>query len=76
MSAILGNTAPGSGAPIVNAGDVENSGVEFQIGYRTDLSENLSFDINYNFTTLDNEVLKVDNSDGYIAGGELRNWTV
>jgi TonB-linked SusC/RagA family outer membrane protein len=71
VSRILGNTAPGSSAPIVNAGDVENSGIEFLIGYRDDLSDNFSFDINYNFTTLNNEVLKVDNSDGYIAGGNF-----
>ena len=71
VSRILGNTAPGSSAPIVNAGDVENSGIEFLIGYRGDLSDNFSFDINYNFTTLNNEVLKVDNSDGYIAGGNF-----
>ena len=29
----------------------------------------LSFNVNYNFTTLENEVLKVDNSLGYISGG-------
>ena len=69
VSSILGNTAPGSGAPVVNAGDVENKGLEFQIGYDHNLSEDFSFNVNYNFTVLDNEVLRVDNSDGYIPGG-------
>ena len=69
VSSILGNEAPGSGAPVVNAGDVENKGVEFQIAYNHNLSEDFSFNVNYNFTVLDNEVLKVGNSDGYLPGG-------
>jgi len=69
VSSILGNTAPGSSAPIVNAGDVSNRGFEFQIGYNDQLSDNMSFGINYNFTTLKNEVLKVDNGLGFISGG-------
>ena len=69
VSAILGNTGPGSSAPIVNAGDVSNKGLEFQINYNDQLSDDLSFGINYNFTTLDNEVLTVDNGLGFISGG-------
>jgi TonB-linked SusC/RagA family outer membrane protein len=69
VSSILGNTAPGSSAPIVNAGDVSNKGFEFQIGYNDQLSDQMSFGINYNFTTLKNEVLKVDNGLGFISGG-------
>jgi TonB-linked SusC/RagA family outer membrane protein len=69
VSYILGNTAPGSLAPIVNAGDVSNKGFEFQIGYNDKLSDEMSFGISYNFTTLENEVLKVDNGLGFISGG-------
>ncbi|MDB2495015.1 TonB-dependent receptor [Flavobacteriaceae bacterium] len=69
ISGILGGTAPGSGAPIINGGDVKNTGFEFQIGYSKSYSDNMSFNVNYNFTTLENEVLKVDNSLGYISGG-------
>jgi TonB-linked SusC/RagA family outer membrane protein len=69
VSFITGNTAPGSGAPFVNAGDVNNSGMEFQIGYKKKVSDNFSFNVNYNLTTLDNEVLRVDNSLGYTSSG-------
>ena len=69
VSSILGNTGPGSSAPIVNGGDVSNKGLEFQIGYNDQLSDSMSFGINYNFTTLENEVLKVDNGLGFISGG-------
>ena len=69
VSSILGNTAPGSSAPFVNAGDVSNKGFEFQIGYNDKFSDDISFGVNYNFTTLKNEVLKVDNGLGFISGG-------
>tara|TARA_B100000809_G_scaffold225969_1_gene237292 strand:- start:7355 stop:10387 length:3033 start_codon:yes stop_codon:yes gene_type:complete len=71
VSGTLGGSAPGSGAPIINGGDVKNSGFEFQIGYNHQITNNLSFNVNYNFTTLKNEVLKVDNSLGYISGGNF-----
>ena len=71
ISGTLGGTAPGSGAPIINGGDVRNSGFEFQIGYNHQLTDDLSFSLNYNFTTLENEVLKVDSSLGYISGGSF-----
>ena len=69
VSYILGNTAPGSSAPTVNAGDVSNKGFEFQIGYNDKISDNMSFGVNYNFTTLKNKVLKVDNGLGFLSGG-------
>ena len=69
VSLITGSNAPGAGAPYVNAGDVKNSGFEIELGYRQTISDDLSFGINYNMTTLDNEVLKVDNSIGYTSGG-------
>ncbi|MEP2935245.1 MAG: TonB-dependent receptor [Gilvibacter sp.] len=71
VSGILGPTAPGSSAPIVNAGDVRNQGFEFQIGYFGDISKDVKFNINYNVTTLDNEVLKVNNGTGIIQGGSF-----
>ncbi len=71
VSTILGGTAPGSAGPTVNGGDVRNKGFEFQIGYNDEITENLSFGIGYNFTTIDNEVLKVDNSDGFLPGGSF-----
>jgi TonB-linked SusC/RagA family outer membrane protein len=69
VSVVTGSTAPGAEAPFVNAGDVKNSGFELELGYRQRMSDNFSFGINFNMTTLDNEVLKVDNSIGYTSGG-------
>lgn len=69
VSGILGAAAPGSEAPVINAGTVENKGLEFQIGYRDSFSDNFNFNISYNFTTLDNEVLFVNSDGGFIPGG-------
>lgn len=71
VSGILGPTAPGAAAPIVNAGDVRNQGFEFSIGYVGEISKDIGFNVNYNFTTLDNEVLRVNNGTGIIQGGSF-----
>ena len=71
VSGILGVTAPGSSGPVVNAGSVENKGFEFSIGYKETLSEDLKFSANYNFTTLENNVLFVGNSTGVLEGGSF-----
>ena len=70
-SGIIGVAAPGSSVPVVNAGTVVNSGFEFAIGYRESISEDFDFNVNYNFTTLNNEVTFVGNSTGIIEGGSF-----
>ncbi len=69
VTGILGTSAPGAGRPTINAGTVRNKGFEFSAGYRGMIKENFVYRVNYNFTYLDNEVLKVDNGIGYYEGG-------
>ncbi|MBT4679331.1 MAG: SusC/RagA family TonB-linked outer membrane protein, partial [Flavobacterium sp.] len=69
VSGILGSTAPGGGGPLVNAGTVENEGLEFSINYKETIGEDFKFNINYNFTTLKNEVLYVGSDTGILQGG-------
>ena len=45
--------------PTINAGTVENRGIEFSIGYDQSLSEDFSFNVNFNVTALENEVISV-----------------
>ena len=71
VSGILGVSAPGASAPIVNAGSVVNEGFEFSIGYNQTVSEDFKFSANYNFTTLDNNVTFVGNATGVIEGGSF-----
>ncbi|WKN29916.1 TonB-dependent receptor [Porifericola rhodea] len=46
----------GLGAPFVNAGEVENRGVEMGITYRKSVGD-FQFDVNANLTTINNEVI-------------------
>ena len=69
VSGILGAGAPGSRGPLVNAGTVENKGLEFSISYKDAIGEDFNFNINYNFTTLKNEVLFVGSDTGILQGG-------
>lgn len=69
VSGILGASAPGTQAPFINSGIVDNTGVEFAIGYSTDFSDDISFGINYNVTFLRNEVQTVNDGVGFLQGG-------
>jgi len=71
VSGILGASAPGALPPFINAGTVRNSGFELGLGYTKEFSENLRLAVNYNFTTLTNEVLRVNNGFGFVAGGQF-----
>ncbi|MEN9929135.1 MAG: hypothetical protein RLZZ231_1056, partial [Bacteroidota bacterium] len=71
ISGINGGTAPGSGAPTVNAGTVSNKGIELAFNYNNVISSDLKYSIGFNITTLKNKVLQVDNSTGYLEGGSF-----
>lgn len=69
VSGIVGTAAPGAAAPTVNAGAVRNQGLEFAINYQQRFSKDWKLNVSYNITTLDNEVLEVNNGTGFIEGG-------
>lgn len=71
ISGINGGTAPGSGAPTVNAGTVSNKGIELAFNYNNVISSDLKYSVGFNITTLKNKVLQVDNSTGYLEGGSF-----
>ncbi|WP_395063941.1 SusC/RagA family TonB-linked outer membrane protein [Flavobacterium sp.] len=53
-------------APVGNVADMDNSGLEFELGYRKKIG-NVNFSINGNFATLKNEVTNIG-LDNFIAG--------
>ena len=69
VSGILGVGAPGAAGPTINAGEVRNKGFEFAVGYRGNVGGDFFYKANFNLTTLNNEVLKVNNGSGFIEGG-------
>jgi len=71
VSGIFGIAAPGAAGPTVNAGTVQNSGFEFSAGYRDMIGKEFSYNLNYNFTYIQNEVLEVNNGTGFVEGGSF-----
>ncbi|NJC26245.1 SusC/RagA family TonB-linked outer membrane protein [Neolewinella antarctica] len=69
VSGIVGTAAPGAGSPTVNAGSVRNKGLELAINYQQRFNSDLKLNVSVNMTTLDNEVLAVNNGTGFIEGG-------
>jgi TonB-dependent starch-binding outer membrane protein SusC len=68
ISGINGGYAPGSGAPTVNAGTVRNKGFEFSINYKNNINQ-LKYSLGFNVTTINNKVIDVKNSTGFIERG-------
>ncbi len=67
VSGLLGTGA----APVVNAGIVENTGLEFAISYSDKFSDDFKFNIKYNITAIKNEVISVSGEGEYLEGGNF-----
>lgn len=67
---IIAPSSLGVGVPSINAGTVENKGLEFEIGYGDTTDSGFSYGINFNVSTLKNEVTEINfvGEDGYIVG--------
>ena len=53
----------GNGAPLVNAGTMKNTGVEFELGYKNRDNPNFKYQISANLTSLKNEVTELSAVD-------------
>ncbi len=71
VSGLIGPFAPGASTPVKNAGTVENKGIEFKIDYNDSFSDDFKFNMSFNFTTIENEVLFVSSDNGFEVGGEF-----
>jgi TonB-linked SusC/RagA family outer membrane protein len=69
ISALLGTSAGGSAAPFVNAGVVENRGVDLSINFSHDFSDDFNIQLGYTLTALENEAIDVNNAAGFLPGG-------
>jgi TonB-linked SusC/RagA family outer membrane protein len=59
-----------SSFPYMNAGSIENKGIEFIITYRNHIGKNFDYSISANLSTVDNEVLDLGaNSEIFAASG-------
>ncbi|MBC8756411.1 TonB-dependent receptor [Kordia sp. YSTF-M3] len=69
VSGLLGTSAGGSSAPVVNAGVVENKGLDLSINFSHDFSDDFSIQVGYNLTSIDNKAIEVNNAAGFLPGG-------
>lgn len=67
-SGTTGSAAPGSGVPFINAGTVRNQGIEFAVGYNDKVGDDFEFNVNFNFATVDNEVISLNGRETPVAG--------
>ena len=71
VSGVIGSYGPGGQAPVINAGDVSNKGVELELGYSTDRSKPMVFNGQFNATYIKNEVTKVPDGVDFIPGAQF-----
>jgi TonB-linked SusC/RagA family outer membrane protein len=57
----------GNNSPTINAGDVRNTGIELELGYKNNIG-NFTYDINYNMSFNKNKVTYIGNAEGVIHG--------
>ena len=68
VSGVLGTAGPGSYPPIINAGDVSNSGVELDIQYQNAAKKRWNVSMGLNFAYLKNVVLATPKGVVFIPG--------
>ena len=69
VSALLGASAGGSSAPFVNAGTIQNKGIDLSLNFNHDFTDNFRMSAGFNLTSIDNKALEVNNAAGFIPGG-------
>jgi hypothetical protein len=65
LPAVLGYEAT---APMINIGDIQNTGVDASLNYNGKISAGLKYRVGVNFTSYKNEVVKIPDP-GYFTGG-------
>ncbi|OZV67221.1 SusC/RagA family TonB-linked outer membrane protein [Winogradskyella aurantia] len=71
VSGLLGPSAPGASAPLVNAGIVENKGFEFALGYKDTYGDDFNISARFNLTTIQNEVISVSDGVEFLEAGSF-----
>jgi hypothetical protein len=72
----ISSTAIDAGAPLVNLGDIQNTGVDLSIGYGDRTSSGFGYDVSVNLSKYKNEVIALI-GDAPVAGrGDIRNGSV
>lgn len=65
---VLGTYGAGATPPVINGGNVRNSGLELDLGYGKESASGLGIFLNANLTLINNEVTEVPPGFGFIPG--------
>ena len=71
VSGVLGTAGAGSFAPIINAGDVSNKGVEIELGYVAPTRKDFNWSTSLNTTFICNKVTDVPDGVDFIPGANF-----
>ena len=75
-NSLISTTAIDAGAPLVNLGDIENTGIDFSLGYADETAAGLTYNLSVNLSHYQNNVVRLI-GDAPVAGrGDLRNGAV
>ena len=69
----LPSTAGGASAPVVNLGDIQNTGFDFNVGYNNTVGTDFRYDVGLNFGMYENEVKSVPGNFFEAAGSRIGN---
>lgn len=71
ISGIIGTYGPGGQNPTINAGTIENKGLELALTYNEKIGDDFNIRASYNVTFIENKVLAVNNGTGYFEAGSF-----
>lgn len=60
----------GNNGPVVNAGEVKNSGIEVELGYINTVLDDVTVDLKLTASTNKSEVISINNASGSLVGGQ------
>lgn len=61
-------------APYINGGEIENKGFELGLGWNDGIGEDIRYSVNANMSYNQNEVTKIENSQGIINATDVKIW--
>jgi len=73
---LISSTAIDAGAPLVNLGDIENTGIDFSLGYGDTTSSGFSYDLSVNISHYKNKVTSLINDAPVFGQTGIRNGEV
>jgi outer membrane receptor protein involved in Fe transport len=54
-------------SPAANVGDMSNKGIEIELGYKKNITEDFGISVNGNFSYIKNEILRLENGKKFVS---------